>query len=180
MKIAWQFWLPWQPFMKKFTWHFLCNHWANFNEISYLAFMWWIYNTKLQWVMIRNSRWAPCPYMVKTIQMTSSPEPPGGWSWYFAGSIWGTSLYKIAGWIIKKPWVGGVKLGKMTQNFRYMNPWARKLIFHRNIKDNILITYMKFLWKLHGNFGCHGNRTWKNLNGIFYETTETILMKFHI
>ena len=43
------------------------------------------------------------------------------------------------------PRVGGVKLGKMTQNFGYMNPLSRKLIFHRNIKDNVLITYMKFL-----------------------------------
>ena len=34
--------------------------------------------------------------MVKTIQKYSSPEPPGGFGWYFAGSIWGTSLYKIA------------------------------------------------------------------------------------
>ena len=34
--------------------------------------------------------------MVKTIQTTSSPEPPGGFGLYFAGSIWGTSLYKIA------------------------------------------------------------------------------------
>ena len=34
---------------------------------------------------------------------------------------------------------------------------------------------MKFLWKLYGNFGCHGNRTWKKLNDIFYETTEPIL-----
>ena len=31
--------------------------------------------------------------MVKTIQMTSSPEPTGGFGLYFAGSIWGTSLY---------------------------------------------------------------------------------------
>ena len=28
-------------------------------------------------VLIRNSRWPPCPYMVKTIQTTSSPELPG-------------------------------------------------------------------------------------------------------
>ena len=34
--------------------------------------------------------------MVKTIQMTSSPEPPGGFGLYFAGSIWDTSLYKKA------------------------------------------------------------------------------------
>ena len=33
--------------------------------------------------------------MVKTIQQSSSPEPPGGLGSYFAGSIWGTSPYKI-------------------------------------------------------------------------------------
>ena len=43
---------------------------------------------------------------------------------------------------------------------------------------------MKFLWKLHGNFGCHGNRygnrSWKILNDISYKSTEPIFMKFHI
>ena len=39
---------------------------------------------------------------------------------------------------------------------------------------------MKILWKLHDNFGCHGNRTWKKLNDIFYESMKPILMKFHI
>ena len=34
---------------------------------------------------------------------------------------------------------------------------------------------MKFLWKLHDNFGCHGNRSWKNLDDISYENTEPIL-----
>ena len=38
----------------------------------------WLYNIKLKRVMIRNSRWPPCPYMVKTIYMPSYPEPPGG------------------------------------------------------------------------------------------------------
>ena len=51
---------------------------------------------KLKWVMIGSSRWPPCPYMVKTIQMTSFPEPPGPLGGYFAGSIWGTWLYRIA------------------------------------------------------------------------------------
>ena len=64
--------------------------------------------------MIRNSRWPPCPYMVKTIQKTSFPEPPGGLGCYFAGSICCTSLHKIAkiipvgslvGWLfwVKRP-----------------------------------------------------------------------------
>ena len=46
--------------------------------------------------MIGSSRWPPCPYMVKTIQMTSFPEPLGRLGCYFAGSILGTSLYRIA------------------------------------------------------------------------------------
>ena len=58
--------------------------------------------------------------------------------------------------------------------------WARKLIFHTNIQENVLVTNMKFLWKLHGNFGCHGNRSWKFSNDISYESAEPILMKFHI
>ena len=39
---------------------------------------------------------------------------------------------------------------------------------------------MKFLWKLHGNCGCHGNGLWKVSNDIPYETAESFLMKFHI
>ena len=49
-----------------------------------------------------------------------------------------------------------------------------------NIKNNVLNTNMKFLWKLHGNFGCHGNLSWKILNDISYESAESILMKFQI
>ena len=29
-------------------------------------------------VLIRNSRWLTCPNMVKTLQKSSSPEPPDG------------------------------------------------------------------------------------------------------
>ena len=55
-------------------------------------------------------------YMVKNIQMTSSPEPPGGFGLYFARSIWDTSLYKIA-----KPFRSGHKQaligwGKVGEN----------------------------------------------------------------
>ena len=39
---------------------------------------------------------------------------------------------------------------------------------------------MKFLWKLHGNLGWHGNRSLKILNDISYESAKSILMKFHI
>ena len=33
---------------------------------------------------------------------------------------------------------------------------------------------MKFLWKLHGNFGYYGNSSWKISNDISYESTEPI------
>ena len=58
--------------------------------------------------MIWNSRWPPCPYMVKTIQMTSSPEPPGRFGWYFAGSIWGTYMWwpKFSNQEIYQIWSG--------------------------------------------------------------------------
>ena len=39
---------------------------------------------------------AAMPIYGKNIQVTSSPETPGGFGLYFAGSIWDTSLYKIA------------------------------------------------------------------------------------
>ena len=42
------------------------------------------------------------------------------------------------------------------------------------VEDNVLITYMQFLWELHGNFGCHDNRSWKNWKDISYDTTWAI------
>ena len=38
---------------------------------------------------------AAMPIYGKIIQMTSSQKPTGRLGWYFAGSIWDTSLYKI-------------------------------------------------------------------------------------
>ena len=37
MKITWQIWLPWQPFMKKFQMIFPMKLLSYFNEISCLA-----------------------------------------------------------------------------------------------------------------------------------------------
>ena len=52
-------------------------------------------------------------------------KPPGGFGLYFAGSIWGTWLYIIVKIIPVGLYISldcvGEKLGKMTQNFRYMN-----------------------------------------------------------
>ena len=47
-------------------------------------------------LMIRNSKWPPCPYMEKNIQTTSSPESLGQFGWYFAERIRDTTLYLIA------------------------------------------------------------------------------------
>ena len=76
MIIAWQLWLPWQPFIK------------NLNDISYEStepilmtfhiyiFMYMLVVQNLaKKIIFRNSRWPPCPYMVKTVQTTSFPEP---------------------------------------------------------------------------------------------------------
>ena len=41
--------------------------------------------------------------------------------------------------------MGGVKLEKSDAKFGIHEPFELELIFHRNIKDNVLITNMKFL-----------------------------------
>ena len=74
----------------------LWNHWAKCNQISYAASRHWGNEKIAKMVLIWNSRWPPCPNMVKTFKKSSSPEPPGGLGWYFAGSIQGTSVYKRA------------------------------------------------------------------------------------
>ena len=64
--------------------------------------------------------------MVKTIQMTSSPEPPGRFGQYSAGSIWGTSLYKIAKivrWDHKQALIGWGKVGKNDAKFPIHEPF---------------------------------------------------------
>ena len=46
--------------------------------------------------MIRKSSLPSCPYMVKSIQTTSSPEPLGQFVDILHETYGGTSLYKIA------------------------------------------------------------------------------------
>ena len=35
----------------------------------------------VQMVLVTWPRWPPCPYMVKTLKKSSSPEPEGRWTW---------------------------------------------------------------------------------------------------
>ena len=46
-------------------------------------------------VMIKNSRWPSCPYIIKTIETTSSPEPLADLANILHEAHGGTSLYKI-------------------------------------------------------------------------------------
>ena len=41
----------------------------------------------VQMVLVTWPRWPPCPYMVKTLQKSSSPEPEGRWPWDLVCSI---------------------------------------------------------------------------------------------
>ena len=38
-------------------------------------------------VLVTWPRWPPCPYMVKTLKKSSSPEPEGRWPWDLVCSI---------------------------------------------------------------------------------------------
>ena len=41
----------------------------------------------VQMVLVTWPRWLPCPYMVKTLWKSSSPEPEGWWPWDLVCSI---------------------------------------------------------------------------------------------
>ena len=165
MKIAWQLRLPWQPYMKKFKWHFLWKYWANFNEISYLGLMWWLYNIKLKRIMIWDSRWPPCSYMVKTILMTSSPEPPGRLGWYFAGSIWGTSyVKKLKSFQLeyKQALTGWGKVGKNDANFPIHEPFELESYSFIGI---IKTMFLVLKWSFYEN--CMATPYMKKINWYF-------------
>ena len=65
----------------------------------------WDRGTKVQTVLVTWPRWPPCPYMVKTLKKSSSPEPKGRWPWNLVCSIGCSSTTKFVqmmslGW----PW----------------------------------------------------------------------------
>ena len=65
-------------------------------------------------------------------------------------------------WLDHKQTISGWgKFGKWRRIWNTWILWARSLMFDRIIEDNVLITCMKFVWKLHGNFGCHDKYLWK-------------------
>ena len=41
----------------------------------------------VQMILVTWPRWPPCPYMVKTLKKSSSPEPEGQWPWDLVCSI---------------------------------------------------------------------------------------------
>ena len=49
----------------------------------------------VQMVLITWPRWPPRPYMVKTLQISSSPEPGGQWPWDVLCSIGGVRPTKF-------------------------------------------------------------------------------------
>ena len=73
----------WRPSVNFFKHLLLWNHWANWTQISYEDSFGFV-----QMVLVTWPRWLPCPYMVKTLKKSSSPEPEGRWPWDLVCSIW--------------------------------------------------------------------------------------------
>ena len=73
---------------------------------------------------------------------------------------------------------GWGKVGKNDVKFPIHEPFnPRNLIFHRNIKDNVLITYMKILQGVHGQGKSQGKKYFfkvRELSGNF-EISQGIL-----
>ena len=65
----------------------LWNHWADWSQ----NFIWSLSGVGKQKLIPRVwvtwPRWPPCPYMVKTLQKSSSLEPKGLWPWNLVWSI---------------------------------------------------------------------------------------------
>ena len=83
----------------------LWNHWADWSQILYGAFLGRGNKIFVQTVQVPWPRWPPCPYMVKKLKKSSSPEPNGRWPWNLVCSIGCASTIKfiqmmILGW----PW----------------------------------------------------------------------------
>ena len=81
------------------------NNWANWTHISNGDSLGWWEQNFVQMVLVTWPRWPPRPYMVKTLQKSSSPEPEGRWPWdliYSIGVVGPTKFVQmmILGW----PW----------------------------------------------------------------------------
>ena len=72
-------------------------------------FIWRLLRTReqkfVQMILVTWPRWPPCPYIVKTLKKSLSPEPEGRWPWDLVCSIGGVGPTKfvqimILGW----PW----------------------------------------------------------------------------
>ena len=86
--------------------------------------------------------------MVKTCQTTSSPMLLDQLGWYFAESILGSSLYKIAILLWsenKQTLIGRGKFAKISDTLTLS---ATSLVFHAIMEDNVIITVMvKITWQ---------------------------------
>ena len=87
---------------------------------SELNFVWKLSGTRkwkfINLILVTWPRWPPCPYMVKTLQKSSSPEPVGRFSraWYVAsGTPAHHSLYKWWLWSALDLFYGKVKFGNL-------------------------------------------------------------------
>ena len=75
----------------------------------YSNYIWRLLRTQaqkfVQMVLVTWPRWPPCPYMVKTLQKSSSPEPEGRWPWDLVCSIWVVGPNKfVQMMILDWPW----------------------------------------------------------------------------
>ena len=97
----------------------LRNHCADWSQISYVFSMWWG-SESVQTVLVTWPSLPPCPYMVKTLKKSSSPEPtePKGWRhWNLVCSIGCSSTNKfvhmITLWFNSYLFYGKVKFGPL-------------------------------------------------------------------
>ena len=95
---------------------------------------------KFVWgIWVTWPRWPPCPYMVKTLQKSSSPEPKGQWPWYVSLGPWAhQSLFKWWPWVDLDLFYGKVKFGPLCF---YMGKSVRKSFNGRNLQQMTRVTW---------------------------------------
>ena len=103
----------------------LRNHWADWSQISYGVSVGWGEWKFVQTVLVTWPRWPPCPYMVKTLKKSSSPEPKGRWPWNLVCSIRCSSTTKI---------VQMMTLGWPWPILRQGQIWSLMLLYGKKIK----------------------------------------------
>ena len=100
----------------------LRNHWADWSQISYGVSIWKFVQT----VLVTWPRWPPCPYMVKNLKKSSSPEPKGWWPWNLVCSIGCSSTTKF---------VQMVTLGWPWPILHQGQIWSLMLLYGKKVKQ---------------------------------------------